>query len=139
MPMAMTTTGTINGESTRAVAKARPGPGYRPRTSPNAVSVPSVVARAAAANATLRLVVAPDVHSCDPKKLSYHRRLKPLGGKVNSDPLENDIGITIRVGAIRKTPMSQAHPDSSRLGLRVRSSLIGLPDTPTPRTRARTG
>src|SRR5690242_8526556 len=38
-----------------------------------------------------------------PKKVSYQRSEKPGGGKVSALAEENDIGITISIGTVRKT------------------------------------
>jgi hypothetical protein len=54
IPIAMTTTGTISGESTSPFTSERPG--NRPRLSPSAARVPSTVASAAVRTATIRLL-----------------------------------------------------------------------------------
>ena len=38
-----------------------------------------------------------------PKNASYQRSEKPGGGKVSARAGENDIGMTIRIGTVRKT------------------------------------
>ena len=38
-----------------------------------------------------------------PKNASYQRNEKPGGGKVSARAGEKDIGITIRIGTVRKT------------------------------------
>ena len=38
-----------------------------------------------------------------PKNVSYQRNEKPGGGKVSARAGENDIGITISIGTVRKT------------------------------------
>src|SRR5437868_2764829 len=99
MPIATIIPGTISGERINALTSLLPP--NRPRTSATAAGVPSVVASTITASPTQRLSQAEESQSARVKKLRYHRRLNPGGGKLKYVADENDSGATTRIGRIR--------------------------------------
>jgi len=73
-------TGAINGERMKALIAFLPG--KRPRTSPIAAGVPRQVASTMTVAPIQMLSQAASSQSARPKKLRYHCRLKPGGGKL---------------------------------------------------------
>ena len=99
MPMAMTTTGTISGDSASALTAVRPG--NRPRVRPSAASVPSTVARIAVSRATWKLLTIPVDHCRSVTIRTYHSNVNPSGGKLRIRASVKLIGTMTSVGASR--------------------------------------
>src|SRR5690606_12604288 len=77
-------------------------PGSRARLRPSAASVPSTVASAVVAPATIRLLRKDNCHGAEVKNSSYQRSDSPGSGKVRKVPELNDSGTMIRIGRIKK-------------------------------------
>jgi hypothetical protein len=73
-------------------------PANLPRTRPIAAGVPRSVESAVTASPTQMLSQAESVQAERAKKLAYHCRLKPGGGKVRYLPEEKESGITTKIG-----------------------------------------
>ena len=99
MPIAMTTTGTMSGESTSALTAVRPR--NRPRVRPSAASVPSTVARIAVRSATWKLLARPVDHCRSVTMRSYQASVNPSGGKLRIRASVKLIGTITSVGASR--------------------------------------